>query len=208
MVFIVQSEKECQVGYLRVRLLSKILRFSNPNYIIISLSFCCLLMKEFDFITVFCFLVMFADKNQVAPRLSFTNVAALNYLLRLEIFVSKDRQLRAVYLILEFEPILKIFQEIGYAIKAGDPRLARIDVSKLDFLARDDLPPVILPIWQNPPLFAIPFQQLSPQAIVVEKEIASSRLSLEEEIDKFCFEEEEGMPNRPVQLSDSKTGSD
>ena len=146
MVFIVQSEKECQVGYLRVRLLSKILRFSNPNYIIISLSFCCLLMKEFDFLTVFCFLAMFVDKNQVASRLSFTNVAALNYLLRLEIFVSKDRQLRAVYLILEFEPILKIFQEIGYAIKAGDPRLARIDVSKLDFLARDDLPPVVLSI--------------------------------------------------------------
>ena len=208
MVFIVQSERECRVGYLRVRFLSKILRFSNSNYIIISLSFCCLLMKESDFLTVFCFLAMFIDKNQVAPRLSFTNVAALNYLLRSEIFVSKDRQLRAVHLILEFEPILKIFQEIGYAIKAGDPRLARIDVSKLDFLARDDLPPVILPIWQNPPLFAIPFQQLSPQAIVVEKEIASSRLSLEEEIEKFCFKEEEGMPNRPVQLSDSETEFD
>ena len=135
MVFIVQFERECQVGYLRVRFLSKILRFSNPNYIIIYLSFCCLLMKESDFLTVFCFLAMFIDKNQVAPRLSFTNVAALNYLLRLKIFVSKDRQLRAVHLILEFEPILKIFQEIGYAIKAGDPRLAKIDVSKLDFLA-------------------------------------------------------------------------
>ena len=121
MVFIVQSERECQVGYLRVRFLSKILRFSNPNYIIISLSFCCLLMKEFDFLTVFCFLAMFVDKNQVAPRLSFTNIAALNQLLRSEIFVSKDRQLRTVHLILEFEPILKIFQEIGYAIKAGDP---------------------------------------------------------------------------------------
>ena len=196
------------MGYLRVRFPSKRLRFFNHNHIIFSLSFCYLLMKEFDFLIVFCFLAMFADKNQVAPRLSFTNVAALNYLLRLEIFVSKDRQLRAVYLILEFEPILKIFQEIGYAIKAGDPRLARIDVSKLDFLARDDLPPVILPIWQNPPLFAIPFQQLSPQAIVVEKEIASSCLSLEEEIDKFCFKEEEGMPNRPVQLSDSETEFD
>ena len=91
MVFIAQSERECQVGYLRVRFLSKILRFSNPNYIIIFLSFCCLLMKEFDFLTVFCFLAMFADKNQVALRLSFTNVVALNYLLRSEIFVSKDR---------------------------------------------------------------------------------------------------------------------
>ena len=49
-----------------------------------------------------------------------TNVAALNYLLRFEIFVSEDRQLRVVHLILEFEPISKIYQEIGHAITAGD----------------------------------------------------------------------------------------
>ena len=36
---------------------------------------------------------MLADKNQVAPWLSFSNVAALNFLLRLEIFVSEDGQL-------------------------------------------------------------------------------------------------------------------
>ena len=90
MVFITRSERDCQVGYLRVRFLSKRLRFYNPNHIIIFLSFCCLLVKEFDFLIVFCFSVIFADKNQVAPRLSFTNVADLNYLLKLEIFVSKD----------------------------------------------------------------------------------------------------------------------
>ena len=55
--------------------------------------------------------------------------------------------------------------------------MARIDISKLDFLARDDFPLVIQTIQQNPPLFAIPLQQVPPQAIVVEKEIASSRLS-------------------------------
>ena len=52
---------------------------------------------------------MFADKNQVAHRLNFTNIATLNYLLRSEIFVSEDGQLRAIHLILEFEPISKIF---------------------------------------------------------------------------------------------------
>ena len=93
MVFIAQFERECQVGYLRVRFLNKRLRFSNPNHLIISLSFCCVLMKGFNFLTVFYFLAMFADKNQVALRLSFTNVAALNYLLRSEIFVSEDKQL-------------------------------------------------------------------------------------------------------------------
>ena len=99
---------------------------------------------------------MFADNNQVYPRLSLTNVAALNYLLKSEIFVSEEGQLQAVHMILEFKPISKIFQEIGHAIRAGDPRLARIDVSKTDFVTRDDLPPVILPIRQNPPSLAIP----------------------------------------------------
>ena len=106
---------------------------------------------------------------------------------------------------MEFDPILKIFQEIKHTIRAGDPRLARIDVSRLDFLARDYLPPVMLPIRQNPPLLAVPLQQVSLQAAVAKEEIASSRLSLDEEIEKFHFDKEEGVPKRPVQLLDSKT---
>ena len=137
MVFIAQSERECQVGYLRVRFISKRLRdfFFKPNLIIISLSLCIFFLKEFDFLTVLYFSAMLADKNQVAPRLSFSNVAALNFLLRSEIFVSEDGQLRAIHLILEFDPISKIFQEVRHAIGAGDPRLARIDISRPNFLA-------------------------------------------------------------------------
>ena len=75
----------------------------------------------------------------------------LNYLLQLEIFVSEDHQLRAIHLILDFEPISRVFQEIGHAIRARDPRIHRIDVSKLDFLAHEDLPPVRLPVQQIPP---------------------------------------------------------
>ena len=85
------------------------------------------------------------------PQLSHINVAGLNYLLRSEIFVSEDRQLRAVHLILDFEPISRVFQEIGHAIRAGDPRINRIDVSKPNFLAREDLPLVRLPVQQIPP---------------------------------------------------------
>ena len=48
---------------------------------------------------------MLANKNQVAPQLSFSNITALNFLLRSEIFVSEDGQLRVVHLILEFDPI-------------------------------------------------------------------------------------------------------
>ena len=69
-----------------------------------------------------------------------------NKLLRSEIFISEDRQLRAAHLILDYKPLSRIFQDIGQAIRAGDPRLARIDVSKLGFLARRDLSPIEVPI--------------------------------------------------------------
>ena len=101
--------------------------------------------------------------------------------------------MRVVHLILDFEPILKTFQEIGHAIRVEDPQINRIDVSRPDFLARYDLPLVRLPIQQTPPPFVIPLQQVPLEATVAaEEEIASSQLSLEEEIDQFRFVEDEG----------------
>ena len=75
-------------------------------------------------LTLISFSDVFADKNHVAPRISLTNVQALNYLLRSEIFVSEDRQLRAAHLILDYEPLSRIFQDVGQAIRAGSSRLA------------------------------------------------------------------------------------
>ena len=83
-----------------------------------------------------------ANKNHVSSRLSHTNVQALNYLLRSEIFVSEDGQLWAAPLILAYEPLSCIFQDVSQVIKAGSSRLARIDVSKPRFLAWRDLHPV------------------------------------------------------------------
>ena len=51
-----------------------------------------------------------ADRRLVNHRLNHTNVVGLNYLLQPKIFVSEDRQLRAVHLILDFEPISRVFQ--------------------------------------------------------------------------------------------------
>ena len=133
---------------------------------------------------------------------------ALNYLLWLEIFVSQDRQLRVVHLILDFEPISRVFQVIGHAIRTEDPRIHRIDISKPNFLAWEDLPPVILLVQQILPPLIIPLQQVPFEApVVAEEEIASSRLSLEEEIDQFCFVEDMGPSEKPVDISDSKTKS-
>ena len=72
--------------------------------------------------------------------------------------MSEDSQLRAVHLILDFKPISRVFQEIGHAIKAGDPQIHHINVSKPDFLAREDLPPVRLPLQQIPPPLIILLQ--------------------------------------------------
>ena len=72
--------------------------------------------------------------------------------------MSEDRQLRVVHLILDFEPISRVFQEIGHAIKAGDPQINCIDVSKPNFLAREDLSPIRLPVQQIHPPLIIPLQ--------------------------------------------------
>ena len=65
-------------------------------------------------------------------------------------------------------------------------------MSRPNFLALDDFPPVVLPL-----------QQILLEATAApEEEIASSHLSLEEEIDKFQFEEEENQGTPIVTLSD------
>ena len=116
------------------------------------------------------FLDTFADKDHVSPKLSHTNVQALNYLLRSEIFVSEDWQLLAAPLILNYEPLSRTFQDVGQAIKAGSSRLARIDVSKPGFLALRDLPPVPRLVLQNPLPVALPLLQASPGVAAIPVE--------------------------------------
>ena len=85
-----------------------------------------------------CFFFFLGDKRYVAPNLNFVNVPDFNRVLRSEVFVSKDRQLRAIHLILDFKPLSDKFQDVGNAISASDPRLAWIDVSVPGFLAQKD----------------------------------------------------------------------
>ena len=114
--------------------------------------------------------------------------------------------MRAIHLILDFEPISRVFQEIGHAIRVGDPWINHIDVSKPNFLAREDLPPVRLPVQQIPPPLIILLQQVPFEGpVATEEEIASSRLSLEEEIDQFHFVEDVGPSEKLVDISNSET---
>ena len=112
--------------------------------------------------------------------------------------------MRATHLILGYEPLSRAFLDVGQSIRAGSTRLSRIDVSKPGFLARGDLLPVTLSILQNSQLVAqLPPQDNPGAAAFVEEETESSRLSLEEEIDKFYFEEDN--PKAPlIKLSNAK----
>ena len=75
-------------------------------------------------------------------------------------------------------------------------------------MAQDYLPPVRLPVQQIPPQFVVPLQQVPLEASVeAEEEIASSRLSLEEELDQFRFVKDVGPSEKPVDISDSETDS-
>ena len=79
--------------------------------------------------------------------------------------------------------------------------MAHIDVSRPGFLTPHDLPPVDHPIPQGIPFVTQPLQQVPlGQAIIGEGAISYS--SLEEEIDKFQFEEE------AIVISEAKEGVD
>ena len=79
---------------------------------------------------------------------------------------------------------------MGHAIRAGDSRLRRIDVSILEFLAYEDMVPA-----------GIPLVPILPAVATLREETASSRLSLEEEIDKFHFKEEEDQGDQIIRIS-------
>ena len=97
---------------------------------------------------------------------------------------------------LDFEPLSNAFQDVGQAIRVGDLRINLIDVSHPSFLAQEDLPPVELPI------------QRSPREVSALREETTSSQTFEAEIDRFCFEEEEEVPERLVVLSDSEVELD
>ena len=104
--------------------------------------------------------------------------------------MNDDEQLRAVHLILDFEPISRLFLDVGNSIRADDHRLACIDVSRPGFLAPYDLLPVDHPIPQGIPFAAQLLQQIPLGEGIIGEGTASSS-SLEQEIDRFKFEEEE-----------------
>ena len=119
------------MGYLRIRSLGK--GFSHFSFLSV-LTLHLPLMIIFTDLTMISSSYVFVDKTHIAPRLNLVNVSGLNKLLRSEVFISEDKQLRAVHLILDYKPLSRTYQDTSQAIRAGDPRLARIDVFVPSFL--------------------------------------------------------------------------
>ena len=115
--------------------------------------------------------------------------------------MNDDGQLRAVHLILDYEPISRTFLDIGNSIRADDYRLARIDLSRPSFLTPHDLSPVDHPIPQGIPFVVQLLQQVPLEQAIVEEGAASSSF-LEEEIDRFQFKEE------AIVISEAEEGAD
>ena len=85
--------------------------------------------------------------------------------------MNDNGQLRAVHLILDYEPISRTFLDVGNSIRANDHRLARIDVSRPGFLALHYLSPVDHLIPQGIPFPAQPLQQVPLEQAIVEEEL-------------------------------------
>ena len=62
------------------------------------------------------------------------HVKDLNFVLRSEIFVHTDRQLRASHLILDCTPVYKTWQPFSQALSVNNPLLFYIDIQHANFL--------------------------------------------------------------------------
>ena len=68
------------------------------------------------------------------PNFILVNQSSLDKILKAEVFVHSDSQLRVAYIIFSYTPKAKTFQVPKCIIKARDPRLHRISVATLGFL--------------------------------------------------------------------------
>ena len=76
----------------------------------------------------------FADKHAAIPNFNLVNQPSLDKILKAEVFVHTEGQLRATHLILDYIPISKSFQALRCVVKTRDPCLHQISVAALGFL--------------------------------------------------------------------------
>ena len=123
----------------------------------------------------------FADKYSAIPNFSLINKPDLTRILKSEIFVHKDGQLRVAHLILSYKPLSSSFQAPKYVIKARDPCLHQINIVVPGFL-------VIGPVPEGIQQVELPFQHIAeeeatPSQPIIKKEEQVVKVSDSE--DKF-----------------------
>ena len=102
----------------------------------------------------------FSDKYSTIPNFSLVNELDLTRILKAEIFVHTDGQLRAAHIILGYDPISFSFQAPKYVIKAKDLRLHQINIAVSIFLTG--------PALEGTQLVELPFQ------LTAEEEVTPS----------------------------------
>ena len=90
------------------------------------------------------------------------NHASLDKILKAEVFVHANGQLRATHLILDYVPISKSFLVPKCVIKARDPQLQQTSIATPGFLISSPIPKGTLttePIFEGIPKVTLPIQQ-------------------------------------------------
>ena len=138
---------------------------------------------------IFIFVDGFADLHTTVPNLNLVNQASLDKILKAEVFVHTNSQLRVAHLILDYIMISKSFQAPKCVIKVRDPRLQRISIAAPSFLLSSPIPKGALAT--KPILEGIPKVASSPPQDT--RAITFSRLASTEEeevVDAPDFEDE------------------
>jgi len=101
--------------------------------------------------------------------MNLVNWPDLNKVLKTEVFIHSDGQLRATPIILDYNPISSNFQAPKYVIKARDPRLHQINVAVPGFLVTSPVLEGVLQV-ELPSRSATEVEATSSQLIIKEEE--------------------------------------
>ena len=117
----------------------------------------------------------------------------MDRVLQAEIYVNEsDGQLRAVYLILGYNPISRAFQALSCVIRAKDPRLHRISVAYEGFVVPQGIPfPQYSPLTEPLPVASL-------AAAAISSPLPVFQVEEEEEVEQ----EEKGFVDLTLPIND------
>ena len=126
------------------------------------------------------------------PNFSLVNQPSLDKILKVEVFVHTNGQLKAAYLILDYIPISKTFQVLKWIIKARDPHLQRISVVTPGFLITGPISEGTLAtglILEGIPKVSLPPQHTAEEGTSFHLAITKEEEEREEVVEVLDFED-------------------